>query len=418
MKVAIINNTCAFGSTGRVTANMYQDVIKAGHQCKVFYGFKTVEDGDPNPDLVYFGNKFCSFVDHVISNLTGLSGSLAFLPTKKLFQMLDDYQPDVIWLYHIQGGFVNEYWLLEYAKKKAAWTLYSMADEYPMMGKCSYAYDCTKYQDERGCHHCPCLRESPRSLIFDNSGYHFRKKLKAYKDFDNITFLSAPYIVEKAKGSWLLKDKEFIAGNTTVDISNMYYPRDSSVIRKELKIDPPKKVMILCAPLSAEYKGAKYFLEVARKCEKDDIVFIHVAYDGDPAHCPSNYIPLPYINDQNRLCELLSLADAYVCTSIADAQPNACLNALGCGTPVIGFNISGVPYVAPAPFGTYVKPFDTDELATAIRKQPKKTAKSIAACHEFARGKYNFRPAPQKTLFDIIEKKIEDRRKETDNDSI
>lgn len=422
MKVAIINNTCGFGSTGKITAKMYQDVVDSGHQCKVFYGVKTVEDGEPNPDFVYFGNGFCSFVDHVISNLTGLSGALAYYPTWKLFRELDAYQPDIIWLYHIHGGFVHEYWLLEYAKKKAGWTLYSMADEYPLLGKCCYSYDCTKYQDERGCHHCPSLRESPRSLIFDNSGYHFRRKLKAYTGFDNLTFISAPYVVEKAKGSWLLKDKEFITSDTHVDIANTYYPRDPGAVREELGIAPDKKVMIICAPLSSEYKGVKYFLEAARLCEKDDIVFINVAYDGDPAACPGNYVILPYINDQNRLCELLSLADAYVCTSIADAQPNACLNALGCGTPVIGFNASGVPYVAPNEFGTFVKPFDVEALAEAIRQQPRKTPERIKACHAYALERFGFPPESeepqkeQKSLIDIIGERIRERKEQQKHD--
>jgi len=417
LKVAIINSTCGFGSTGKITAKMYADVIREGHSCKVFYGVKTVEDGDPNPDFVYFGNKFCSFVDHAVSNLTGLSGALAFYPTWKLFRELDAFQPDVIWLYHIHGGFVHEYWLLDYAKKKAKWTLYSMADEYPLLGKCCYSYDCTKYQEQTGCHHCPQLRESPRSLIFDNSGYHFRKKQQAYAGFDNLTFLSAPYVVEKAKGSQLLKDKEFYTTDTHVDIAGVYYPRDPAAIRAELGIPEDRKVMIICAPLDVEYKGVKYFLEAARKCEGDGIVFVNVAYGGDPALCPSNYIPLPYVNDQNRLCELLSLADAYVCTSIADAQPNACLNALGCGTPVIGFNVSGVPYVAPNEFGTFVKPFDVDQLAEAIRNHPRKTPETVAACHAYALARFGFpepdpNAPPQKTLLQTIEERIKKQEKE------
>lgn len=421
-KVAIINNTCGFGSTGKNTVKRYQSVIDAGHECKVFYGVKTSEDAGPNPDFVYFGSEFWSFVDHVASNLTGLSGALSYFPTWKLFRELDAFKPDIIWLYHIHGGFVHEYWLLEYAKKNAIWTLYTMADEYPMMGKCCYAYDCTKYQDERGCHHCPQRRGTPRSLIFDNSGYHFRRKLKAYKDFDNLSFSSAPYVVEKAKGSWLLKDKEFLKTDTYIDVENMYYPRDPSAVREELGIAPEKKVMILCAAYMMKAKGVGYFLEAARLCENEDIVFVNVGYGGDESLCPSNYIPLPYVKDQNRLCELLSMADAYVCTSIADAQPNACLNALGCGTPVIGFNASGVPYVAPNEFGTFVKPFDVEALADAIRKQPRKTEERIAACHEYARVRFGFPsaaaykdPQKDKTPIEIVIDRVERIKQEKAN---
>ena len=420
-RVAIINNTCGFGSTGRITARMYEDVVAGGHECKVFYGIKTPEDGEPNPDWIYFGSRIGYVLDHVVSNLTGLSGALEFRVTYKLLKMLDEFQPDIIWLYHIHGGFVNEYWLLDYARKKAGWTIYSMADEYPMMGKCCYAFDCTKYQEENGCHHCPQFRESPRSLIFDTSGYHFRRKLKAYEGFDNLLFISAPYVVDKAKGSRLLRDKEFVMTDSHVDVANIYYPRDPSKVRAELGIAPDKKVMIICAGYAICYKGVPYFLEAARLCEQDDIVFVNVGFGGDESICPSNYIPLPYVSDQNYLSELLSMADAYVCTSIVDAQPNACLNALGCGTPIIGFNTSGVPYVAPNEFGTFVKPFDVNALAEAIRNCPRKTDERIAACHAYALERFGFKDIDQdstkeeKPLIDELMERIAQRKQEKEN---
>jgi len=405
MKVAIINYTWGDSSTGKITVNMYDGLVRAGHDAKVFFGVMPTT-GTERENFIYFGNKAVFFIDHIISNLTGLSGALSFLTTRKLFKMLDDYSPDIIWLYNLHGGYVNEYWLLDYAKKKAKWTIYSMADEYPFLGKCCYSYDCDKYMFERGCYDCPQLRDSPRSLIFDNSQFHFKMKEKAYKDFDHISFVSAPYVVDKAKKSWLVKDKEFFISDSHVDVQHMYYPRATEKIREELKIPVGKRIMLVCASISSAYKGVKYFLEAARRCLSDDIVFINVGYGGDEALCPSNYIPLPYVHDQNRLSELMSLADAYVCTSIVDAQPNACLNALGCGTPIIGFNVSGVPYIAPEGLGTYVTPFDVDELCDAIRKTPKKTQAIINACHEYAMQRYDLSKATN-DMFDTISKRVE-----------
>ena len=406
MRVAIINFTWGDGSTGKITVNLYNRAINAGNEAKVYFGVKP-NSGEEKKGFVYFGNKFCFWIDHVISNITGLSGALAFLPTLKLLRMLNEFKPDVIWVYNIHGGFVNEYWLLNYAKKHAKWTLYSMPDEYAFLGKCCYSYDCEKFKHPEGCHHCPQLKDSPKSLFFDNSHFHFKKKEKVYMGFDNITFISAPYVVDKAKSSWLLKDKEFFARDSKVDVQHLYYPRDPSSVRRELGIAKDKKVVMVCASINSAYKGVKYFLEAARKCENDDIVFVNVGYGGDESILPSNYISLPYVHDQNKLAELLSMADAYVCTSIADAQPNACINALGCGTPIIGFNISGVPYMASEEFGTFVTPFDIDELADVIRKLPKKTQERIDACHEYALKRYDFqRKIDNEEFLDIIAKRI------------
>ena len=199
MKIAFINAVCGYSSTGKNTIASTNRMKKYGFDVKVFYGIKYPENehDDPN-EYVYFGNKFLFVLDHIISNLTGLSASLANLQTNKLLRMLDEYQPDVIWLYNIHGGFVNEFRLLDYCKKKAKWTVYAMADEYAFLGKCCYSRDCNKYMYERGCYQCPQKRESPRSLLFDTSHLIFKNKEKAYSNFNTITFslltIVSPYI--------------------------------------------------------------------------------------------------------------------------------------------------------------------------------------------------------------------------------
>jgi glycosyltransferase involved in cell wall biosynthesis len=102
-----------------------------------------------------------------------------------------------------------------------------------------------------------------------------------------------------------------------------------------------------------------------------------------------------------------------VCTSIADAQPNACLNALGCGTPIIGFNVSGVPYVASEEFGTFVEPFDVDALSEAIKNVKKKTSESIMACYQYALNRYGLEAGERKyrELFDKLIENVESVRK-------
>lgn len=414
MKVAMINVLCGSKSTGKNTVTIYNKLKDYGFDVKVFYGVWSEENKNDPEDYVYFGNSLMFKIDHVISGVTGLAASLANLQTNNLFKKLDEFKPEIIWLYSIHGGFVNEFRLLDYCKKKAIWTFYGMADEYPFLGKCCYSYNCDKYKTQNGCHNCPQKKESPKSLFFDNSHLIFKQKEKAYRDFSTITFGSAPYVIDKAKNSWLLKDKEFFEKDATVDIEHLYYPRETNVIRKELDIKDTQRVVILCAALSTTYKGAKYFHEAARKCiDCEDITFIHVGFDGDQNDCPPNMIPIPYVSDQNRLSELLSLADAYVCTSIADAQPNACLNALGCGTPIIGFNVSGVPYVASEGFGTFVEPFDVDALSDAIKDVKKKTPESITACYQYALDRYGLEAGERKyrELFDKLVENVESVRK-------
>ena len=84
-----------------------------------------------------------------------------------------------------------------------------MPDEYAFLGKCCSLYDCNKYLRETGCSKCKHLKEYPASLFFYNSHLKFKLKQKAYKGFDRLILVSAPYVVRKAHSSVLLKDKEY-----------------------------------------------------------------------------------------------------------------------------------------------------------------------------------------------------------------
>ncbi|MBR7123059.1 MAG: glycosyltransferase [Oscillospiraceae bacterium] len=385
MKFALVNVYYKHGSTGKGIKRNYDRLKSYGHEVKVFYGAQKQDDG--NSDAVFIGNRYFNYFHMLCSKYLGLDGLLSNISTTKLLRHLKRYQPDVVWLSGLHGYYVNWYRLIKFLKKNDIRTVYGMVDEFAFLGKCCSSFDCEKYKT--GCHHCPYLKHYPQSFIFDNSKLIFNLKKKAYRGWDKVVFRSAPYVVNKAKGSYLLKDKQFAETDSSVDITNIYHPRNSEKLRQELGIPENKKVALLCARSTDAHKGAQYFEECARLCEHDDIVFVQVAFNGNKETLPSNFIPISYVSSPELLAEYYSMADVYVCTSVSDAQPNACLEAMGCGTPIVGFNISGVPYVAPKEFGTFIEPFDVQKMAEAIRNLPRKTEASIKACHEYAKQRFS-----------------------------
>lgn len=398
MKYAIIGACYRYGSTGKGNESKLMRLKALGHEAKVFYGTK--DQKAENSDAVFFGNRYENYLHMLGTKYLGLNGVLSNFTTTKLLRHLKEYKPDVVWLSGIHGYYVNWYRLIKFLKKNNIWTVYGMTDEFAFMGKCCSSFECEKYKT--GCHHCPHLKNYPASLIFDNSRFVFNLKKKAYQGWDKVIFRSAPYVVNKAKGSYLLKDKQLSETDSSVDITNIYHPRNSEKLRQELGIPENKKVALLCAPSTDPHKGAQYFEECARLCEKDDIVFVQVAFNGNKETLLSNFIPISYVNSPELLAEYYSMADVYVCTSVSDAQPNTCLEAMGCGTPIIGFNISGVPYVASKEFGTFVEPFDVQKMAEAIRNLPRKTEASIKACHEYAKQRFSVE-ATNGTFIDFVE---------------
>lgn len=392
MKIVLVNTYYLYGSTGKGVLRNYHKLKNLGHDVKIFYGSK--KQNDENKDAIYIGNKYENYFHMLCSKYLGLNGLMSNFATSKLIANLKKYNPDIVWLSGIHGYYINWYRLIKFLKREKIWTVFGLVDEYPFLGKCCSSFDCEKYKT--GCHHCPYLKHYPESLIFDNSKFIFNLKKKAYAGWDKVIFRSAPYVVNKAKESYLLKNKEFYASDSCVDITNIYYPRNSVNLRRTLGIDENKKVALLCAKSNDPHKGAQYFVECARQCENDDIIFIQVAFNGTTDNLPNNFIPISYVANSNELAEYYSLADVYVCTSLSDAQPNTCLEAMGCGTPIVGFNISGVPFVAPKEFGTFVDAKNVEALANAIRTIPRKTQDSIEKCHNYAKNRFSIEASTDK----------------------
>lgn len=97
-----------------------------------------------------------------------------------------------------------------------------------------------------------------------------------------------------------------------------------------------------------------------------------------------------------------TLADAYVTTSSGEAMSNACLESLACGTPIIGFNVSRMSYLAPAPIGTYIPYDNIDSFAEAISNLPKKNDEISTMCRKYAENHYDLKEF-MKNLYQISE---------------
>jgi glycosyltransferase involved in cell wall biosynthesis len=114
--------------------------------------------------------------------------------------------------------------------------------------------------------------------------------------------------------------------------------------------------------------------------------------------CYKYKIKTKYINvdSQTELAHYLSIADIFVCNSKEDTMPNVCLEALLCGTPILCYNISGMPYLAPSPMGSYVK--DLDEMKNKITATLKKSEDVMNCCISFAQKEYGYQNVFSKLL--------------------
>lgn len=64
---------------------------------------------------------------------------------------------------------------------------------------------------------------------------------------------------------------------------------------------------------------------------------------GDPSANGLNRIHLGPLRDEDRMRAFYSACDLFVCPSLQDNLPNTVLESMACGTPVLGFDVGGLP---------------------------------------------------------------------------
>lgn len=381
MKVLIVNVNAYSGSTGKIVKGLYDYLRLNGHEAKVCYrGIK--EDPVDNPDFIPLIKNLEFIPSVLLARLTGLESHFSFLATLKLKKIYKKYQPDVVQLYNIHGNYIRAYVFLDFLKKEGVPVVYSMLDEFPYMGKCAYPLNCEKFKTE--CKNCPQKDKYPESWLIDRSTFLFHKKERCYRDFKRIIFTGPPYVCQRAHESYLLQNKTTEVLYEPFNFDEYFYPRETSRLRKALGIKENERVVV-CASGTYFRKGGHYFVEIAKRLQgEEDLKFIFIGYNRTDWQFTDNIIVKGRINDQNVFAEYMSLADAYVCTSVGDTTPSVCMCALGCGTPLIGFDYGGVKDCAPNEFGRYTPIGDIDAMAQEVSKTKKKSAEDVERIRQYA----------------------------------
>ncbi len=386
MKKVAILNTCISGSTGKIAVGLYNALQSVGYEVHFYYGR---EDGEKQENYHRVGNNLNMYLHAGLSKFLGLQGFGSLIPTKKMLLEWDDIKIDTVYLVSPHGYYLNEKLFWEYIIANGINVIYLMIDEYAYLGNCGYRNDCCEYQN--GCKKCPRMSRNILGGFIKGSARSYNMKRYVYAKCKGLTFVGPQFTVEQAKLSPLMQNSRLSIIDEAIN-TEFYHPRNVESLRKELGISNGELVCVCVAPFSYERKGCKYFVELAKRFAGNTRYrFVHVGFNVDPksVDLPCNYIPIGFVKDQEKLAQYYSLGDIFVFPSLQDTMPNACLEALSSGTPLLLFNISGMPYIADDSVATFVEPRNVDQMKDAVLKINKKNPTTIEACRNYALMRYN-----------------------------
>jgi glycosyltransferase involved in cell wall biosynthesis len=376
MKVLHICTADNSGGAAKAAYRLVQGLRQAGVDSYMLVGQKT-ESTDGKVDTIPNTNTtlnriFVKLISQA-EKLTGLQYLLE--PWGNRFLEHPFFKgADVVHFHNLHSDFFPLTLAQKVARAKpVVWTFH---DLWPMTGHCTYPdmYACDKFVT--GCHHCPHLEDYPEIRI-DTTRLLFSLKEKQYLP-GNIRKVIAPseWMKKVALQSRIFRKHEIIRVPYGVD-THTYKPLDRAGLRTYFDIAPDEKVILFSAPdLNSERKGGALLLKalelVARDWpqEKKKIVLLGVGRRGRfSLNIPGcRFVSTGMIDNDRLIAHFLNIADLYVHPAIADNLPNAVLEALACGTPVVAFNVGGVPdMVRPGVTGYLAKEKDVADLARGIK---------------------------------------------------
>lgn len=384
MKNVAVINIGDFSSVGRIATGLHQYLLDHGFNSHFFYC-----RGQEPKDQSY--HKFEGEIERhfhaLATRITGRQGCYSFLATKRLISLLEELEIDTIFGECLHGYFINEKMLFEYIAKKHIKYVYVLIDEYPYLGKCWNSNGCTNYM--HGCGNCPQKKVYPQSYLFDGSSYIFKRKAALYPKMERCVFAGPEFLITNAKKSPLMKGVLTQIVDQGIDVDFNSPQNNTDALREKLGIDKDKIILFSNASYKYTHKGGMFFVELAKRLEHDKrFIFVHAGNEKQLDNMPSNYIFVGFVGGEE-LPSYYSMADLFVFPSMQDAMPNACLESLACGTPLLCFDISGLPYIAGPDIETLVKPGDINALLDIVQNSTKKDDKVIARCREYALNRYD-----------------------------
>lgn len=236
-------------------------------------------------------------------------------------------EADIIHL-HWVANFLDYPSFFKHNTKPLVWTLHDMN---PLLGL--YHYEADEERNET-------IEEA-----LDNKVKQI--KTKALKKASSKLMVISPsqWLNQKA----VLSNK-FLPGNCNMIPypinTEIFSPRDTKDLRKELNIPTENTVFLFVSQSINNYrKGFDLLLEALQKLSNTNISLLIIGY-AENLNLPNLHcVSLGFINDEEKLSEYYSLADAFILPSREDNLPNVMLEALACGTPVISFNVGGMATV-------------------------------------------------------------------------
>jgi glycosyltransferase involved in cell wall biosynthesis len=374
LKPLLLSSYDTAGGAAIATHRIHRGLLSIGVESQLLVMHKgttdpTVTQTRPRTVRQKFAAYIPSHSDERITSKLQASGVGFFSPARRPDQLattLKAMDPDVVHLFWINSGFMQIESMKQF-NKPIVWTLHDM---WPFTGGCHYDNECGKFQSMCGA--CPMLASSSEH---DLSRLIWKRKHASWRNVRIVVVATSHWLAEMARSSSLFKDQRIEVIPNGIDTSQ-YKPIDKRAAREALNLPQGKKLLLFSAfsATTDRRKGNQFLMPALKRLSHEgwgDRIELVVVGASPYEKPPDIGLKVHYVgNMQDEVSQVLlySAADATIAPSMQENLSTVVMESLSCGTPVVAFNIGGMPdMVDHLESGYLAQPFNSNDLVDGIK---------------------------------------------------
>jgi glycosyltransferase involved in cell wall biosynthesis len=221
-------------------------------------------------------------------------------------------------------------------------TLCILHDLWLLTGRCGYTLGCTKYL--QGCDEtCPTPHEYPQEIP--------NRIAKAWSDKREL--LNKHPLILLANSQWTA---DFVRRTLpapgprveTIHLSfplDVFQPLDKLMCRQLLDLPEDRFIVLATSEFSDRRKGVDHLLKALQQLQLPDLLLVSTSWSEPDAQLLGSIDlrRMGYIADPRRMALIYAAADLLVGPSLEETFGQIFIEAIACGTPVIGYPVTAVP---------------------------------------------------------------------------
>lgn len=377
MRILHINTTDIAGGAARAAYRLHLGLVDLGQESGMYVAQRSSSDGG-----VTRFTPPTSWKHRILPRIRGLSIYLDYALYNRsrpegyeLFRTDKNQYTSCVLKQLPVCDVINLHWIADFIDYKSFFTgipgsipiIWTLHDMNPFTGGCHYDDHCRRHREK--CGQCPQLgSDSPRDL----SARTWERKMKLFSRIGTHRLhvvTPSRWLADEVRSSSLMNRFPVSVIPNSLD-TGTFSPVDKTLARSAFGLPHEAKTVLFVSESTTKHrKGFGYLSEALAGLS--DIPGIHLVSLGKgipPVPTSIPHLHLGSIENDRLLALAYSAADLFVIPSLQDNLPNTVLESIACGTPVVGFDIGGIPdMVRPQATGLLTPPGNTSDLRDAIR---------------------------------------------------